>query len=145
MSLVENKKARFNYEILETLEAGLDLTGAEVKSLRKGQASLEGARVTIDGNEAFLLGAYIAPYQPKNQPDYDPERPRRLLIGKEDIKELIGKEKTNRLTIIPLSVYNKRRYLKLSIALVRGKRKFDKRETIKKRDTERDLGRSLKS
>lgn len=145
MSLVENKKARFNYEILETLEAGLDLTGAEVKSLRKGQASLDGARVTINNNEAFLLGAYIAPYQPKNQPNYDPERPRRLLISKEEIKELIGKEKTKRLTIIPLSVYNKKRYLKLSIALVRGKRKYDKRESIKKRDTERDLGRSLKS
>jgi SsrA-binding protein len=144
MSLVENRKAKFNYEILETLEVGLDLTGAEVKSLRKGQASLEGARVIIDGDEAHLVGAYIAPYQPNNQPSYDPERTRRLLIKKEEIKELIGKEKTKRLTIIPLSVYNKKRYLKLSIALVRGKRKYDKRENIKKRDTERDLGRSLK-
>lgn len=145
MSLVENKKARFNYEILETLEVGLELTGAEVKSLRKGQASLEGSRVIIDGDEATLVGAYIAPYQPKNQLGYDPERPRRLLIKKEEIKELLGKGKMKRLTIIPLSVYNKKRYLKLSIALVRGKRKFDKRDSIKKRDTERDLGRSLKS
>lgn len=145
MSLVENKKARLNYQILETLEAGLDLEGGEVKSLRRGQASLDGARVILDGNQAFLTGAYIAPYQPKNQPDYNPERPRHLLINKEQIKKLVGQGKTSRLTIIPLSVYNKGRYLKLSIALVRGKKKYDKRESIKKRDTERELGRSLKN
>lgn len=145
MSLVDNKKVKLNYTILETMEAGLDLSGAEVKSLRKGQASLDGARIMLDGDQAFLVGAYIAPYQPKNQPGYSPEQPRRLLLSKEDIKSLVGKGKTQRLTIVPLSVYNKGRYLKLSIALVRGKKKYDKRESIKKRDTERDLGRSLKS
>lgn len=145
MSLIENKKVRFNYQILETLEAGLDLSGAEVKSLRRGQASLEGARVIVDGHEAYLVGAYIAPYQPKNQPGYNPERPRRLLLKKEELKTLLGHSRTRRLTIVPLVVYNKRRYLKLSIALVRGKKQRDKRESIKKRDTERDLGRSLKN
>lgn len=144
MNLLENKKVRFNYEILETLEAGLELQGTEVKSLRAGRGSLEGSHLAIRGNEAFLVGATIAPYQPKNQPHYDPERARRVLLTKEEIKKIIGREKTQRLTLVPISVYNKGRYLKLKIALVRGKKKYDKRQTIKKRDTERDLGRSLR-
>ncbi len=143
MSLVENKKARFNYDIMEKIEAGLDLTGSEVKSLRKGQGTLDGAHIIIRGNEAFLTGATIPAYQPKNQLGYDPEQPRRLLLTKEQIKELVGIEKTSKLTIIPLSVYNKGRFLKLTIAIARGKKKGDKREAIKKRDVERDLRRSL--
>ncbi len=145
MSLLDNKKARFNYEILETIEAGLELTGQEVKSLKRGQGSLEGARVMIGADGAWLVGASIPAYQPKNALNYDPERPRRLLISKEEIKSLIGQGKTKRLTIIPISVYNKGRFLKAGIALVRGKRQYDKRETIKKRDTDRDLKRSLKN
>lgn len=145
MSLLDNKKARFNYEILETIEAGLELTGQEVKSLKKGQGSLEGSRVMIGTDGAWLVGASIPAYQPNNAPFHDPERPRRLLIKKEEVKSLIGQGKTKRLTIIPLSVYNKGRFLKASIALVRGKKQYDKRETIKKRDTDRDLKRSLKN
>jgi SsrA-binding protein len=144
MILITNRQAKVNYDILETFEAGLDLTGAEVKSLRRRQGSLAGARVAIDEEQAFLLGAQIPPYQPQNQPGYQPDRPRRLLLKKEEIRSLIGQSRTRRLTLIPLSVYNKRRYLKLTVALARGKRKYDKRASIKKRDTERDLGRSLK-
>ncbi len=144
MSLVENRKAKFNYEILETFEGGLELLGPEVKSLRAGQASLEGSHLIVRGGEVYLTGATIAPYQPKNQPLYDPARNRRVLITKQELKTLIGKEKTQRLTLVPLSVYNKGRFLKLKFALVRGKKQGDKRETIKKRDVERDLRRSLK-
>jgi len=145
MSLLENKKARFNYEILETIEAGLELNGQEVKSIKAGQGSLEGARVMLSPDGAWLVGANIPAYQPKNAGNYDPERPRRLLLARDQIKSLVGQGKTKRLTIVPLSVYNKGRFLKASVALVRGKRQYDKRETIKKRDTERDLKRSLKN
>jgi SsrA-binding protein len=118
--------------------------GAEVKSVRGGQMSLEGAFVIVRGGEAFLINANIPPYQIKNAPkDYDPLRNRKLLLTKKEIGELAGNEKTN-LTIVPISVYNKNRKIKVAIALVKGKKKFDKRETIKKRDTERDIRRTLK-
>jgi len=138
-------RANFDYEILETIEAGLQLTGQEVKSLKAGRGSLEGARVMLAPDGAWLVGANIPAYQPKNAPDFDPERPRRLLLSREELKSLVGQGKTKRLTIIPLSVYNKGRFIKAGVALVRGKRQYDKRETIKKRDVERDLNRSLKN
>jgi len=145
MSLVENKKFHLNYEILETYEAGLSLIGLEVKSLKKGQGSLDGSRVLIRGGEAFLVGATIPPYQASNTPaDYDPTRPRRLLLSKKEIKELATKGEQKGLTIIPISVYNNGNKIKLKIALARGKKKYDKREDIKKHDLERDLGRTLK-
>jgi len=145
MSLIENKKARFNYEILETYEAGLELQGLEVKSLRKGQGSLEGAHVIVRGGEAYLVGATIPPYQAGNTPkDYDPARTRRLLLTKKQIGELAEYENKKGLTIIPLSVYNKNSRLKLSVGVARGKKKYDKRESIKKRDLEREIGRKLK-
>jgi len=144
-TLIENKKVRFNYEIMEEFEAGVELTGSEVKSLRYKKASLEGAYISVRGGEAFLLGATIAPYQPKNiDKSYDKERPRKLLLTKKEIGILSGHEQKRGLTIVPISLYNKGRNLKLRIAVVRGKKKFDKRETIKKRDTERELRRSLK-
>lgn len=143
--LIRNKKARLNYEILEEFEAGIELYGFEVKSLRKKQGSLDGAHVSIRGNEAYLLSAYIAPYQPANTPeDYDPERPRRLLLHKREIQKLIGLEKQKGLTIVPISMYTKGRHIKVGIATVRGKKKYDKRQAIKKRDTERDIKRDLK-
>src|SRR3989344_3531217 len=142
MSLVQNKKAYFNYEILEKMEAGIELIGPEVKSLKNSQASLEGAHVTIRGGEAYVTGMHISPYQPKNmRKDYDPIRNRRLLLTKKEIEKLGGAEGQKRLTIVPLSVYNKGRKLKLEIAIVRGKKQFYKRETIKKRDIERELRR----
>jgi len=146
MSLIQNKKAYFNYEILEKTEAGIELQGFEVKSLKKGQGSLEGSHITVRGGEAFVIGMNIPPYQPANTPkDYDPVRNRRLLLTKKELRDLAGAEGQKGLTIVPLSVYNKGRKLKLEIAIVRGKKKYDKRETIKKRDTEREIRRSLKN
>ncbi len=142
----ENRKARFNYEILEKYEAGIELLGLEVKSVRGGQMSLEGAFVLVRGGEAFLINANIPPYQPSNTPkDYDPLRNKKLLLIKKEIAELSASEKNKSLTIIPLSVYNKGRKIKISIALSKGKKKFDKRESIKKRDTEREVRRTLKN
>lgn len=141
----ENKKARFNYEILEKYEAGIELLGVEVKSVRGGQMSLEGAFVIIRGGEAFLINASIPPYQVKNSPkDYDPLRNKKLLLTKKEIAELSGSEKNKSLTIIPISVYNKGRKIKAEIALVKGKKKFDKRETLKKRNVEREIRREYK-
>lgn len=141
----ENRKAKFDYEILEKYEAGIELLGQEVKSIRGGHMSLEGAFVIIRGGEAFLINAYIPPYQPKNAPkDYDPLKNRKLLLTKKEIAELAGSEKNRSLTIIPLSVYNKGRKIKVEIALVKGKKKHDKRESIKKRETEREVRREYK-
>ncbi|HBB49701.1 TPA: SsrA-binding protein [Candidatus Nomurabacteria bacterium] len=141
-SYAENRKARFNYEILGKYEAGIELAGTEVKSVRGGAMSLEGAFVIIRGGEAYLINANIPPYQPKNAPpDYDPLRNRKLLLTKKEIAELAGSEKNKSLTIVPISVYNKNRKIKVEIALVKGKKKFDKRETIKKRETDRELRR----
>lgn len=146
MSLIQNKKAYFNYEILKKFEAGIELLGFEVKSLKKSQGSLEGSHITVRGNEAFVLNMNIPPYQPSNTPqDYDPMRNRKLLLTKKEIEDLGKAESQKGLTIVPLSVYNKGRKLKLEIAIVRGKKQYDKRETIKKRDTEREIRRSLKS
>jgi len=143
--LIKNKKARFNYEVTETFEAGMELFGFEVKSLRGGQGSLEGAHVIVRGGEAFLVGVTIPPYQPANTPkDYDPERNRRLLLSKKEIARLSLFEKQKGLTIVPVSVYSKRAKIKVEIGVAKGKKKYDKRETIKKKDTERDLKRSLK-
>lgn len=141
----ENRKARFNYEPLKTFTAGLELLGTEVKSVRAGRVNLSGSFVYIRGGEAFLTGAEIPPHQPKNAPlDYDSTRVRKLLLKGGEIQELLlGTEKQG-LTIVPLKVYNKGRFLKIDIALARGKKKFDKRQALKKRDTERDLKRTLK-
>ncbi len=144
-SYAENRKTRFNYEILEKYETGIELLGTEVKSIRNGQMSLEGAFVIVRGGEAFLINASIPPFQPKNAPkDYDPLRNRKLLLTKKEIAELAGSEKNKSLTIVPISVYNKKRKIKVEIALVKGKKKLDKREIIKKRETDRELRREYK-
>jgi SsrA-binding protein len=144
MSLAENRRARFDYEVLKTFSAGLELTGAEAKSVRAGKMSLAGAFVAVRGGEAFLVGATIPPYQPKNTPaEYDATGARKLLLKKGEIAELADAEGTKGLTIVPLSVYNKGRFLKADIAVAKGKKLRDKRQALKKRDAERDLGRSL--
>ncbi len=141
----ENRKAYFNYEVLEKYEAGIELLGTEVKSIRGGKMSLEGAFVIVRGGEVYLINSNIQPYQPKNAPkDYDPLRNRKLLLTKKEIEKLAGSEKNKSLTIIPLSVYNKNRKIKIEIALVKGKKKFDKRDSIKKRDTDREIRRQIK-
>lgn len=144
-TLLENKKVRFDYEILETFEGGLELRGFEVKSLREKRGSIKEAYVIIRGGEIYLVGAHIPAYQPKNAPEgYDTYRNRKILLTKKEIKKLIGKEKMKGLTIVPISMYTKGRRIKIKIAVAKGKKKYDKREKIKKRDTERDLRRTLK-
>lgn len=143
--VIKNKKATFNFEVLEKLEAGVKLFGFEVKSLRLGNASLDGSYVIIKGGEVFLKNAFIAPYQEKNTPEsYDPRRLRKLLLRRSQISDLLEKKKGSSLTFIPLMWYNKKRNIKLEIAIARGKKKHDKRETIKRRDQERDVGRRFK-
>ncbi len=144
-TFTENRKVRFDYEILETLDAGLELFGSEVKSVRQGKMNLAGSFVVVRGKEVFLTGAEIAPYQPNNpSSEHDPKRPVKLLLSQNQILKLEEIEEGKGLTIVPLSVYNKGRFLKLSIGIARGKKQFDKRQSIKKRDAERDLGRTLK-
>ncbi len=152
MSLVEHKKARLNFDILKEFEAGLELHGFEVKSLRAGHGKLEGAHIVVrpsgkrGGYEAYLVGAQIPPYQAANTPpDYEPERPRRLLLTRKELEELAGFEKQKGLTIVPIAVYNKGRHLKLKLAVARGRKKFDKRAVLKERDTKRDIERTLKN
>lgn len=146
MSLAGNKKALFDYEILEKFQAGLVLTGQEVKSVKAGHMSLKGTYVTFHNGDAYLTNANISKYpQAGNLPDYEPTASRRLLLRKREIRYLQGKLAEKGLTIVPLSVYTKNRFIKVEIAVGRGKKQYDKRETIKKRDTEREIKRSLKS
>ena len=145
MSLVTNRKASFNYEILDKYVAGIELFGFEVKSLKKSQGSLEGSHVTMRGNEAFIVGMFIPPYQTNNTPkDYDPHRNRKLLLNRKEVLDLAKIEGTKGLTIVPISVYNKGTKIKLDIATAKGKKKFDKRESLKKQTSLRDVERDLK-
>jgi SsrA-binding protein len=141
----ENRKVYFNYEILEKYETGIELLGTEVKSVRSGKMSLEGAFVIVRGGECFLINANVPPYQPNNIPkEYDPLRNKKLLMTKKEIAILADSGNNKSLTIVPISVYNKGRKIKVSIALAKGKKKFDKRETIKKRETDREVRREYK-
>lgn len=143
--LAENKKAYFNYQILEKFEAGISLIGQEVKSIKIKGVNLAGSYVIIRNEGVFWIGANISPYQPKNIcSDYNPKRSRKLLLRKSEIKYLIGKTKEKGLTLIPLKIYTKNKKLKLEFALVKGLKKFDKRELIKKREIEREMERELK-
>lgn len=145
MEALVNKKAFFNYEILEKFEAGLKLSGQEVKSLKSGRLSFEGSYISFRGGEAFWVKATIPPYQPKNAPaSYDPTQARKLLLTKKELKYLFGKSQEGGLTVIPTRVYNKRGHLKLEISVVRRKRKWDKREILKKRQAKRDTDRELR-
>lgn len=143
----ENKKALFDYEVIKKFQAGIVLNGIEVKSIKKKRMGLTGAFVHIQPSPlaAFLVGAHIPPYQPANTPaDYDPERSRKLLLNKQELRELIGKSARKGLTIIPLRVYTDRSKIKVAIAIAKGKRKIDKREKIKKRENQREIERALK-
>jgi len=145
VALLTNKKAHFNYEITDTFEAGLELLGTEVKSVRAGLGSLLGARIMPRGGEAYLVGATIPAFQLANaSKDFDPDRNRRLLLTKKEIAILVEVEKEKGLTIVPISVYNKGRKLKIQIGIARGKKKFDKRQVLKKRESDRDIRREMK-
>ncbi len=144
VNLAENKRARFDYEILETYEAGIELLGLEVKAVKAGKVSLAGSFAVPRGAEIWLINMDIAPYQVGNAPpDYKSDRPRRLLLNKAEIAEMIGKIKERGLTILPLKVYNKGNLVKVELGLGRGKRGPDKREAIKKRETSREIRRKL--
>lgn len=143
--LAENKKAYYNYQILEKFEAGVSLIGQEVKSIKTRGVNLAGSYVVIKDSQAFWIGAKISPYQPKNlTPDYNPERSRKLLLKKLEIKYLIDKSRQKGLTLIPLKVYTKDGKIKIEFGIAKGKKKFDKRELIKKREAEREIERILK-
>src|SRR6056297_3808912 len=143
--LVKNKKAYHEYEILESFEAGMVLNGQEVKSIKERRISLKGSYVKIRNGEAYLIGANIPAYQPKNAPpDYNSERSRKLLLKKSELKYLVGKTEQKGLTIVPLKVYTKGRYLKLEIGIAKRKNKKNKREEKRRKDLEREQARELK-
>ncbi len=138
-----NKKALFNYEILETFVAGVVLSGHEAKSIKLGRFDISGSHVIVRSGEAYLVGATIHPFQVKNAPDnYDPTRSRKLLLKREELDYLVGKLQAG-LTLVPLKSYNMRGFVKIELGLGRGKKKADKRETIKKRETEREIQREF--
>jgi len=144
-SFADNRKAHFDYEILETFQAGLVLNGQEVKSIKLGRIQLTGSYVVFRGDELFLLGAHIPPYQPANaSKDYDPERPRKLLLRRGELSSIFNKSREKGLTLVPLKVYNNKRNLKLEFGLARGKKKADKREHIKLKEAKREIERTLK-
>jgi SsrA-binding protein len=143
-TLITNRRAKFDYQVLENFEAGVVLLGKEVKSLKNGQGKLDGAYAYFTEGELMLLNMYISPYQPKNTMGaVEPDRSRKLLLRKNEINYLIGKLKEKRLTLVPLRVYQKKGKIKLELGLAKGKTKLDKRETIKKRDAEREMRRNL--
>lgn len=140
----ENKKARFNYQILEEFEAGIMLSGAEVKSVREGHISIKEAFATVSGGEVFLTNAHITAYKPARADDYNPTRSRKLLLNKKEISKLTGQVQAGGITLIPLKIYDKNGKIKVELGLGKGKKKYDKRETIKKREQEREIKRALK-
>lgn len=144
--LAVNKRAGFDYEILEIFEAGLVLAGHEVKSIKTGHVSLKESFVTIHDQELYLINAHIPPYKHAGLiADYDPTRPRKLLLKKPEIKNLIGKARTKGLTLVPLKMYTKRRFIKLQFGLGKGKKEYDKRDKIRKKEEERGMRRILKN
>ena len=144
MRQVENKKAFFNYQILEKFEAGIALSGEEIKSIREGRVSLADSYAFMKGGEALLVNAHIAPYE-KGDQAAEPKKDRRLLLHKKEIDYLIGKLSGQNLTIVPLRLYFRHSYAKIEIALARGKKKADKRETLKLKAIERDVEAGLRA
>ena len=145
-TLAINKRANFDYSLTDTYEAGLVLNGQEVKSVRAGQVSLKESFVTLKGAELYLTNAFISPYKQAGlKLINDPTRPRKLLLRKSEIRQLIGKVRTQGLTLVPLRLYTKKRLLKLAFAVGKGKKQFDKREDLAKKEAKRNIDRALKS
>jgi SsrA-binding protein len=140
-----NKSAFFNYEIVETFEAGLELVGSEVKSIKEGRISLKESFAEIRGEQAFLVNCHVSPYEPANRFNHDPLRPKRLLLHRREINRLIGKIKEKGLTFVPTKVIiNEKGLVKIEVALAKGKRAYEKKETIKERERDRELRAVLK-
>jgi SsrA-binding protein len=141
-----NKKARHDYFIEETLEAGIVLTGTEIKSVREGKVSIKESYARVEDGEVWLYGMNISPYKQGNRFNVDPLRPRKLLLHKREIRKLIGKVTLQGLTLVPLKIYiNRKGLAKVEIAVARGKKNYDKRETMAKRDAERKIDRAVKN
>ncbi len=140
-----NRRASHDYFILESLEAGLVLKGTEVKSLREGRASIKDSFAKIEDEEAFIYNMHIPPYEFGNRFNHDPKRPRKLLLHKEELRRFVGKSTIRGLSLIPLRVYFRRGKAKLELALAKGKRRYDKREVLRRRDAEREIERALRS
>ena len=144
--LSKNKRAYFDYNILEKIEVGIELLGFEVKAAKSGKIDLSGSYARIKDGQAWLVGASISPYQPKNTPgEYDPGRDRRLLITKKEIKDLSMKHREAGLTVVPLRAYIKGRLVKIELGLARSKKKWDKRDVIKKRESDTEIRRTFKN
>ncbi len=143
--LAQNKKARHEYFILETIECGIELAGTEVKSVRLGKVNLTDAYASVDNGEVFIKGMNISPFEQGNIFNKDPLRVRKLLLHKKEIRKLIGQIQQEGLTLIPLSVYLKNSLVKVSLAVAKGKKLYDKRADIAKRDARRDAERAIKS
>lgn len=143
--IVSNRKARYEYQVLETWEAGIVLQGTEVKALRDGKANLQDAYARFDGGELWLHNLHISPYDPGNRYNHDPLRPRKLLLHRREMRKLIGHVEQKGLTLVPLDLHFRRGIAKVSLALGRGKKLHDKRDDIKKRDAEREMQRVWKS
>ena len=141
--VARNRKAKFEFELLESYEAGIELRGTEIKSIRAGQVSLAEAYVRTNGKQAWLVSAHIAPYDQASAFNHDPERERRLLLHKKEIQALFDSVRLKGLTIVPTQVYLKDGRAKVEIAVAKGKHQYDKRQSIKKRDMERDIDRAL--
>ena len=142
--VAQNRKARHDYFILETFEAGLVLAGSEIKSIRQGKANIREAYVRIEAGEAWLIGANIAAYYPASRQNHDPLRPRKLLLGKKEIARLFEQVREKGLTIIPLQLHLKRGRAKIEIGVARGKKKYDKRQEIAERDARLEMDRALR-
>ncbi|MFQ6019186.1 MAG: SsrA-binding protein SmpB [Dehalococcoidia bacterium] len=143
-SAAVNRKARYDYHVLETVEAGIALTGTEIKSIREGRVSIAEAYVRPAGDELWLLGAHIAHYPPAGSLNHDPKRDRKLLVHRKELRELAKATEVEGMTIVPLRLYLKRGLAKLEIALAKGKKRYDKRAAIAKRDAERQMQRALR-
>jgi len=143
--LAKNREAFFNYAIEKELEAGIILSGQEAKSAKGGNVSLKGAHVTINRDEAYLVNAHISPYKYAGElPGYDPTRSRKLLLNRSEIASLVGKYKQQGMAVVPLEFYTKRGFIKVRLGIGRGKKRYDKRESIKKREQEREIKRAIK-
>jgi SsrA-binding protein len=141
-TLAQNKKARHDYHIVESFEAGVSLVGSEVKSIRQGRVSIRESYAEIRGGEVFIRGMHVSPYDPAGPHRHDPIRPRKLLLHDYEIRRLIGKIKEKGFTLVPLRIYLSKNLIKVEIALARGRRQFEKREDIKRRLIEEELRRA---
>jgi len=142
--IATNRKARHDFFLLESFEAGIVLQGSEIKSIRAGQISLKEAYIRVDGEQAWLVNAHIAPYDPASRQNHDPLREKKLLLHKKEIKKLWDEVRQKGTTIIPIKVYLSKGRAKVEIAVAKGKKKYDKRQALKKRDAQREIDRALK-